>query len=176
MPDYLKTLDDAVKAGVEMIAVCHAVECRHTRKVDLQQVIHHVGAATQLVPIKGNVHFSERMRCPECDSRGMFIWIAVPNQPEPAWGAGKHPHKVLDWGKDGRRVLNREIAVINNLEVARGAFAIACKVYPDHHITLQQGAFVLEDSRLTVVEGGGERRSVTEVEMTAMFTPRIIKS
>ncbi len=84
MPDYLRTLDDARKAGVEMLAICHQVDCRHTQVVDLVQLIHHVGAATRLVPIKGAVHFSERMRCPTCGSRGMFIWIAVPNEPEPA--------------------------------------------------------------------------------------------
>jgi hypothetical protein len=174
MPDFLKTLDDAVKAGVEMIAVCHQVECRHTRTVDLHQVIFHVGAATQLVPVKGKVHFSERMRCPECAQRGMFIWIGVPNQPEPVWSAGKHPFKVLEWGANG--VLQREIAVVNNLEVARGAYDIACRVYPGAHITLQQGIFIMQDSRLKVIEGGGSgpSRSISEVEME-LFTPKVVR-
>jgi hypothetical protein len=155
MPDYLRTLDDAATARVQMIAVCHTINCRHTQDVDLQQVIFHVGAATPLVPIKGVAHFSERMRCPACKQRGMFIWVGVPRQPEPIFGTGTHPFKVLDWGRGRRGILEREIAILNNLEVAKAAFQVAVRVYPDHHITLQQGIFVMSDSRLSVIEGGG---------------------
>lgn len=174
MPIYLKTLDDVQKAGQRMIAVCHQVDCRHSQIVDVARVIYHVGAAHQLVPVKGKVHFSERMRCPECDALGMFVWMDVPKDPEPSYTA-KHPFKILDWGKGHRDVLERELAICTNLEVARAAFEVACAVYPENHITMQQGAFITEDSRVKVIAGGGQSRLGAGEAERQLWEPRVVK-
>ncbi|CDP50722.1 hypothetical protein [Devosia sp. DBB001] len=145
MSRVLSTLGEAAHAKLEMIAVCHKVECRHRQKIDLYEVMKYVGAGHKLVPDRGLVHFSERMRCPECKTKGMFVWMEIPLEQLPLYPGDRNAYRVLDWGlTEGR--LEREVASIHNLEIARAAYDAAVKVYPTHHLTLQQGALLMKDN------------------------------
>ena len=148
MSPVLKTLGEASFAQVEMVAICHKKECRYRQKVDLREVIQYVGAPHPILPAKGEAHFSERMRCPVCKTKGMFVWIEIPMEELPLYGGNRHLYRILDWGRVSGP-LERELATSPNLEVARAAFDKARAIYPDKHFSLQQGARVIEDSRET---------------------------
>src|SRR5690606_35330740 len=79
----LRTLGDVQKSGLDMLAICHNVSCRHTKPVDLPALVKAVGELASLLPVKGQPHFSERMRCIECGHRGMFLWVDAPKEPNP---------------------------------------------------------------------------------------------
>ena len=151
MASWIQTLGDAKDIGQELIAICHNPACRHTRLVNLDKVIYHVGAATPLIPLRGKVHFSERMRCPACKHRGMFIWIREPKFPEPLFDVGAN--QVNIWSKNGGR-LEYVAARTGNILIGRAAFMAALDAYPYQRITLQAGARVIEDNRFRVLAGG----------------------
>ena len=145
MPKLSATLGDALDAGINFLAICHNVPCRYSQIVNLALVIEHVGARHSLIPVKGKVHFSERMRCPQCKSAGMFIATKNRQDPEPFLnGMG---YVINNWDKETDNL-------ISDVSVAHAAFAEAIQSYPGRRITLQEGGFVLRDSRLKVIEGG----------------------
>jgi len=151
MSKWIRTLGDAKEVGQELIAVCHNPACRHRQMVDLASVIHHVGAGHSLIPVRGQLHFSERMRCPVCRTKGMFIWIVEPKFSQPAFdGMGRAVHV---WDRTGTTLIST-IARSGHVQVAQAAYEAAVAAYPDRRITLQDRAMVLHDSRLKVVKGG----------------------
>lgn len=140
-----KTLDDVQKGGHELIALCRDTRCRFRKTIDLRRLIMNVGGWHQLLPKRGEPHFSDRMRCPSCKRMGMSLWLE-PRLPPPR--ASSEPNfRVLDWGRTYPYSTFTMIATADNLMVARGAYVAAVLFYPDKWITLQQGAFVVEDSK-----------------------------
>lgn len=152
MPKSLHTLDDARQAGQELLAICHNPACRRRQLVDLELVIFHVGAGHQLVPVRGQLHFSERMRCPACGQKGMFIWLGDRKDPEPMTGEGRLNYRVnvLDKAEG----LIGTLAKVGHVGVAYAAFNGAIEAYPDRRVVLQEGAVIVLDSRLKVIRGG----------------------
>lgn len=125
MPLTINTLGDLKRAGQEMIAVCHNVYCRYRQTVDLQMVIDHVGAMHPLLPARGQVHFSERMRCPKCKQRGFHVWMADPKEQEPIYSGMSYA--VNEWGRN-KHVLLTTIARVKHVEVAHATYQAALSV------------------------------------------------
>lgn len=151
MARVIRTLGEAREAGLAFVAVCHGVQCRHSQSVDLNQVIYHVGAAHSLMPLRGAIHFSERMRCPKCKSKGMSIWAEIKQDPEPL--VGSMGFSINNWDKMSGSLIGT-IAKAGHVTVAEAAFNMAVSQYPGRRITLQEGGLVLRDNRLTVIKGG----------------------
>ncbi|WMT85548.1 hypothetical protein NO932_11480 [Pelagibacterium sp. 26DY04] len=154
----LRTLGDIRDAGLDMIAVCHNVSCRHTRQVDLGKLIKAVGEMQSLLPIKGQSHFSERMRCPECKHRGMFLWVEAPKEPNPHFSSAL-AFRVVQEDRSGFRPMG-EVARACNKEVAQAAFEVAEAIYPQSRIEMHWHRQVLQSSHIKPVAGGkraGER-------------------
>ncbi|GLQ09266.1 hypothetical protein GCM10007913_11980 [Devosia yakushimensis] len=141
-----KTLEDVRNGGHELIAVCRDVRCRYQRTVDLRRVMLHAGGWTQLLPERGQLHFSDRLRCPFCKQRGMFLWLE-PRIPPPAAATSEPNFRVLDWGRSYPFNTFIMIATAQSLMVARAAYVAAVLVRPNNAITLQQGAFLIADSK-----------------------------
>lgn len=150
MAPIVRNIGDVRDTGQELTAVCHNPMCRAARVVDLELVIHHVGAAHPIIPTLGLVHFSERMRCAACGQRGMFIWIREPKMPSPWFGSPTN-NQVNLWGTRG--VLEQVVASTSRLEIGVAAFEAAVAQYPGRRVTLQEGAHLLRDSRLKVIKG-----------------------
>lgn len=131
----------AARRGI--IAICRDPACRHRQNVDIARVTSHVGKYHPVLPTHGLVHYSERMRCPLCGARGMFVWPEEPKY-EPA---SIPNYRILDHGREYPYRSFRELATADNLFVGKGAYAAAAHFYRDHMITLQQGAFVVDDSK-----------------------------
>jgi len=150
MPLQLHTLGHVRESGREMHAICHNVWCRHHQVVDLKKVIDHVGSATPLLPQKGREHFSERMRCPRCKQRGMFIWLDDPKDPTPflnemrAW-------EVNELTQYGTR---HTIAMAINANVAAAAMDAAKGEYPKSDFIVQKGWWRIAHTGMRVVKGG----------------------
>ncbi|RUT32663.1 hypothetical protein EMQ25_05820 [Arsenicitalea aurantiaca] len=151
MPRTLKTLEDARVTGQELVATCLQLQCRHRWLVDLPKVIHYVGGAHSLWPVRGQRHFSERMRCPACNGKGVHIWMGVPKTPQPLMGGLPYAVENRDVGSE---VLVSVLAKVGHISVAHAAFEAAVQAYPGRRLSLTEGAFVLRDSRLVVVPGG----------------------
>lgn len=140
----VQTLDDVVHGGHRLIAICRNSACRHRREVDLHLLTGRVPGRERLVPDPGQ-HFSDLLRCPQCKRLGMSLWLEpwfaqpIPT-PEPNF-------RILDWGRVPPFGQFRTLATAENLMVARGAYAAAALFYQDHRVTMQQGAFVLNDSQ-----------------------------
>lgn len=151
MPLSINTLGDLKRSGQDMIAVCRNIYCRHRQMVDLQMVIDHVGAMHPLLPAKGQIHFSERMRCPRCKQVGFYVWMGEPKEPEPVFSGMSYA--VNEWSRNDE-ILLTTIARIKHVEVAHATYQAALSAYPGKHLTLQQGTFLMQDSRLRLIEGG----------------------
>ena len=144
MPAILTTLGEAARAGIEIKAICRKPECRYSQKINLAEVVQHVGGIQPLVPVKWQKHFSERMRCPACKTLGMYIWVDLPSEGHPLYPLTSSAFRVLEWSQTGR--IDRELAVVHTLPVAQAAYRAARELYHTSHITLQQGARVISDS------------------------------
>lgn len=144
------TLEDAKKNRLEIIAVCRNVNCRHRGTVDLDTLIHNFGLARGLLPVRGEVHFSDKMRCSRCGQRGVLFWPAEVKGPEPIFEAQKgltvHTWQYNDY--------HNIVARVGHIMVAHAAFDAAVSAYPGRRVTLQEGMRVLRDDKLRVVEGG----------------------
>lgn len=139
------TIGDIINHGHRLIAVCREVTCRQSCYVDLEQMTLHVAPRSEILPVKGVVHFSDRMRCPACGHRGMFIWLE-PKVIAPRLSA--QPNFVItDHGRNYPYNEDRAIATADNLMVGRGAYGAAASFYGTNRITLRQGAFVVADSK-----------------------------
>jgi hypothetical protein len=153
VPRTINTLGDAWRTGQDFMAVCGNIECRCKRTLDLQELIKHVGELHPLVPVRGHVHYSERLRCPACKHRGAFVWMGPPKEPTPIFGEVR-AYQVNNWGRNDNGRLVSRIGLVGHVDVAHATFQAAVKAYSLHRITLQQGAFVLEDSGLRLIKGG----------------------
>jgi hypothetical protein len=150
MPRELKTLGDVRDTGQSLLAICRNIRCRRRHPVNLDLLIDKVGSMHSLLPVRGQVHFSERMRCPDCGERGMFIWLGIPREPMPMMSGMSY--SVNNWMAND--YLLSTLAQSGHVMVARAAYDAAVIAYPSRRITLQQGGFVLEDNRFRVVKGG----------------------
>lgn len=140
-----RTLDEVIQDGHDIVAVCRDPDCRHSRYVDLRRVIGRLGGRTPLLPQAGKQHYSDRMRCPACKGRGMFVWF----QPKVEVSKPrKQPNYiVVDRGSIYPFDQFNIIATADNLMVARGGYNAAAMFYHNHEITLQQGTYIIMDSR-----------------------------
>lgn len=159
-PDYLSHFA-ASRRGI--IAICRDPACRHRQNVDIARVTGHVGKYHPILPSPGLAHYSERMRCPLCGARGMFVWPEE-REYEPAPIPN---YRIIDHGREYPYLAFRDLGTADNLFVGKGAYVAAAHFYHDHMITLQQGAFVLDDSKrdgLPKVMTGDQYREVREAE------------
>jgi hypothetical protein len=140
VPRWVYTLEDAKRVGQELVAICHNPECRHRRMVDIDLVIRHVGGLHSLTPVRGVVHFSERMRCPRCKHRGMFIWIVDPKFPEPIFST--MANSVHLWNDSGI-TMYATVAQTSNIMIGWAAYRAAISEYPGKRITFQERARVI---------------------------------
>lgn len=152
--ERVNTLGDARRAQLRLVAVCHAIDCRHRWVLDLDHVIKYVGEMHGVLPVVGHKHFSERGRCPVCKNRGLYIWVETPLEHEPLFNGLSY--RVDAWTRFSNGI-DTTVANVTHLEVAWAAYHSAIGAYPGKKITLRQGAFVLADSRMAVIRGGRER-------------------
>ncbi|WEK05795.1 MAG: hypothetical protein P0Y65_05935 [Candidatus Devosia phytovorans] len=96
-------------------------------------------------------HFTDSMRCDHCRWRGVYLWVEPAEQKRQILqksGPDKSSnYQVRDWGQSYPYNASVIIATADNLFVARGAYIAAAGFYFDHRITLQQGAFVMGDTK-----------------------------
>lgn len=141
------SLGEALQGGHRILAVCRDPSCRHRREVDLERLIGRLGARAKLLPEPQAPHFTDRMRCPLCKRMGMFLWLEMRLVPP---RTSKEPNfAIVDRGTGAADGFTM-IATADNLMIGRGAYTAAALFYPERRITLQQGAFVVEDSRIRV--------------------------
>ena len=139
------TLAEVQQDGHDIIAVCRNKDCRHARYVDLDRMLKRIGANTPLLPQPYQEHYSDRMRCPVCKGRGMFVWFQ-PKIEKPK--AQRQPNYIIvDRGSTYPYGAFNIIATADNLMIARAGYSAAAMFFSDHEITLQQGTYVLIDSR-----------------------------
>lgn len=140
-----RTLDEVDQDGHDIVAVCRDPGCRHARYVDLHRMIERLGGRTPLLPQPDQQHYSDRMRCPACKSRGMFVWFQPKLEvPKPT----KQPNYIIvDRGSIYPFDQFNILATADNLMVARGGYGAAAMFYHNHEITLQQGTYIIMDSR-----------------------------
>lgn len=144
------TLGDLQSAGHSLFAVCRHANCRYSKEIDVPRLIQSIGPHHYLLPDRGELHFSDKMRCPSCKRRGVNLWLrpAPPRAKQaPPFAPPKLPNfTIVDHGRApyaGHEV----IATADNLMVGRGAFTAAALFYGDRRISLKQGAFVIADSK-----------------------------
>lgn len=145
------TLGDVQSAGHSLFAVCRHANCRYSKEIDVPRLIQSIGPLHYLLPDRGELHFSDKMRCPSCKRRGVNLWLR-PAAPKVKVAASAEPTKlanyeIRDWGKTYPYSTSTVIGTADNLFVARGAYIAAAGFYFDHLITLQQGAFLINDSK-----------------------------
>jgi hypothetical protein len=136
-----------------MIAICGNIDCRHRRTLDLRQIAEYVGERHPLVPVRGHLHFSERLKCLACKHVGAFIWLGPPKEPEPLYG-NAFAYKINNWGAQRTGTLVTTVAQVKHVVVAHATFEAALAAYPGDQLTLQEGMFVLRDGRFSVIDGG----------------------
>ena len=141
-----KTLLEARRVGLQLVAVCHNMNCRKSQAVDLDSVISYVGAQHEMLPVLNVRHFSERMVCPHCNHRGMFVWPVVNDDAEP--NLEDALFSIKEWEKGGKVT---SICETTSFKVAIAAYAAALLENPNKHITLQERARVLRDSKIQEV-------------------------
>ena len=144
------TLEDAKQNRLEIAAVCRNVNCRHRGTIDIETLIRHFGAARGLLPVRGEVHFSDRMRCSRCGQRGVLFWPQEIKGPEPVFEASKGM-TVHTWQYND---FHNIVARVMHINVAHAAFDAAVSAYPGQRVTLQEGMRVLRDERFKVLAGG----------------------
>lgn len=144
------TLGDLLSAGHSLFAVCRYANCRYSKEIDVPRLVQSIGPHHYLLPDRGDLHFSDKMRCPSCKRRGVNLWLR-PGEPKRqvlAPAPSKQPnYEIKDWGKEYPYATCTTIATADNLFIARGAYIAAAGFYFDRRITLQQGAFVIADTK-----------------------------
>jgi len=144
------TLGDLQDAGHSLFAVCRYAGCRYSKEIDVSRLVQSIGPHHYLLPNRGELHFSDKMRCPSCKRRGVNLWLR-PAEPKKQAGIStpsKQPnYEIKDWGREYPFATCTTIATADNLFIARGAYIAAAGFYFDRRITLQQGAFVLGDTK-----------------------------
>jgi hypothetical protein len=143
------TLGDARDVGLELTAVCRNMLCRRRVKLDIDKLIYQLGEGRALLPDPGKVHFTDKLRCQKCNHVGAFLWPGERNGMEPVFDAQGHQVNVWYEGTN----LNT-IAKVGHIVVAHATFEATMSAYPNRRVTLQQGGFVIRDSRMKVIRGG----------------------
>lgn len=151
MVKSILTLEEARDARLQLLIVCRNPRCRHRALADLDLIIHHVGAARSMVPMRGEVHFTDRMRCTQCGGKGVLMWPTELVGPEPLFEATKGM-TVHTWQYQDS--FHTVVARVLHIGVAHAAFDAAVPLYPGHRVTLQEGMRVLRDARFKVLSGG----------------------
>lgn len=144
------TLDEAKAARLEVVIVCRNPRCRHRASADLDLLIHHVGAAASMLPVRGQIHFSDRMRCSQCGTKGVLMWPTEMHGPEPLFETTKGM-AVHTWQHSSFHTV---VARVLHINVAHAAFDAAVAAYPGHRVTLQEGMRVIRDDRFRILKGG----------------------
>lgn len=146
----VKTLGDVQSQGHHLYAICRHGNCRYQKEIDVGRLVQSIGPSHALLPDRSDLHFSDKMRCPSCKRRGVNLWLrpAEPKKQVRVSAPSKLPnYEIKDWGKEPPYVICTTIATADNLFIARGAYIAAAGFYFDRRITLQQGAFVLGDTK-----------------------------
>jgi hypothetical protein len=151
MAKQVHTLGDARDVGLEIVVVCGNLFCRRRTTLDLHKLIYQLGEGRSVLPEKGKAHFSEKLKCSACGHVGAFLWPREQKGPEPYFKGLSYA--VNEW-YSGNGTPMMTVAKVSHVIVAHATFESATKEYPNRRITLQQGSFVLRDSRLTVFRGG----------------------
>lgn len=146
----VQTLQDVQAEGHKLYAICRHDGCRHQKEIEVDRLVQRIGPRHSLVPIRGELHFTDKMRCPSCKRRGVYLWME-PSPPKrakaPSKPAEKEPNYVV---YDLGRVPNTgqvSIATAENLFVAKAAWVSAALFYKDRRIVMRHGALVVADSR-----------------------------
>lgn len=148
----LRTLADVKNAGLNMVAVCHNMSCRHTKDVDLHALIKAIGEMASLLPVKGSPHFSERMRCPECGHRGMFLWIDAPKAPSPISNSALN-FRVVAYDRMTGTAMTDVLRAADR-EVAQAGIEVAEAIYPKHRLEMTWHNRIIYQSHMKIVKGG----------------------
>jgi hypothetical protein len=142
MTSDLRTLGQAVRYKVRIFAVCHNIECRYARDLDVDQLVKLVGVHHPILPEKNVAHFSERLRCPQCQLRGAFVWSPIEINSK---GFGdQYTFEVREWTPDNLHF--HTIATANSITLVTAAFDAAVKEGAQYRLTVQHGARILLDS------------------------------
>lgn len=144
------TLGDVQRAGHSLFAVCRYGNCRYSKEIDVPRLVQSIGPHHYLLPDRGEMHFTDKMRCPSCKRRGVNLWLrpAEPRKEVISSAPAKQPnYEIKDWGREYPYATFTTIGTADNLFVARGAYIAAAGFYADRRITLQQGSFVMADTK-----------------------------
>lgn len=148
----IRTLRHIADTGATMLAVCHAVGCRHTRPVDLHKLMKAVGELASVLPVRDQSHFSERMRCPECGHRGMFLWVEQPQKPHPISNSRMN-FLVTAYDRETNRAIS-DVLRASDRRVAHGGFSVAEAIMPAARLEMTFQNRVIHQSHLRIVRGG----------------------
>lgn len=147
----LRTLKDVRDTGLGLLAVCHGVTCRHTKEVDLTALIKAVGEMASVLPVFGQAHFSERMRCPSCGKRGMFVWPDLNQEPNPHLNSALAFRVIaVDRMTDAPRF---DVLRAGDRRVAQAGFDVAEAVYPMMKFEMMWHRRVIHQSHPDLVKG-----------------------
>ena len=138
-----RKLADATAVGLEIIAICANVACRYARTVDLNDIARHVGHDHPLLPRRGEKHYSERLKCPECGHRGAYVWPGEETKRKPA--EEDLAFRIERLADDEVRV-TEVLARMRRLDVAHAVFAGSVEAEPEALLTLMESMRVIAQS------------------------------
>lgn len=148
----VRTLKHVAESGAVMLAVCHAVGCRHTKPVDLPALMKAVGEMASILPVRDQPHFSERMRCPECGHRGMFLWVEQPATPSPVSNSSLN-FVVTAYDRETNRPLTDVLRAADR-RVAQAGFDVAEAYMPRARLEMTWHNRIIHQSHMRLVRGG----------------------
>ncbi|MET3924626.1 hypothetical protein [Devosia sp. 2618] len=140
-----KTLMEALNGGHTLIATCRHSACRFRREADIERLSTRLSGRTNLLARPGEVHFTDLMRCPSCRRMGMDLWLEF--REAPVERNANPNYTIMDCGSTYPYSLKTTVATANNLFIGRAAYIATALFYKERRITLQQGTFVLQDSK-----------------------------
>jgi hypothetical protein len=141
MVGEIKTVFDAILKHLEVWAICSNVQCRHTRGLDLKKLAQFVGPYHSIVPKRGELHFSERLRCPKCRTRGSFLWANHQRPMDPAINNYGFTVKQLDANKRVNTLL-----FARDVDTATIAYDALLDKREGVKLSLQHGSRVIKEN------------------------------
>lgn len=139
-----------------MFAKCRNYLCRNEWLIDLAYVIRHVGPAHLLEPVRGRRHFSELMKCPECGYVGVNIEHGERLDHRPTLD-GLHI-TIEEWDQRHRQ-MQAVHGRLRNITIAWATYEKTLEVFPTRRIMMREGAHLIVDSQMRVIEGGKGQNS-----------------
>jgi hypothetical protein len=141
MTGEIRTILDAACRHMDISAICSNIQCRYKRVLDLRKLAQYVGTNHPLVPQRGELHFSERLRCPKCRQRGSYLWANF--QRRSAAMVRTHSFMVKELDANGHV---STLIFAQDVGTAKIAYDALLVEKPSLRLSLQHGARVLKEN------------------------------